>query len=104
MKVVVILIALLTLGIIVLEYMRTKRLKKLFISLVGFVLILSFAVLGSFVKQIVVLLIVHYIFIIIAWGGLFVYLFRDRLYIGVIASPIITLGTFVILEFLVGAG
>ena len=104
MKGLLILAIILTLGIIFLHYYKTRNLKKLFILLGTFGVILSFAVLGNVTRQVIPLFIAHLILLVFAWGGLFFYLFRDRYYWWVIFSPAITIALFLIMELLTGSG
>ncbi len=104
MKALIILAILATLGIIFFQYTRSKDLKKLFIALGSFLLIISLGVMGNLTRQIIPLFMAHIVLIIISWGGLMVYLFRDRYYWWIIFSPVVTIGLFLLLELLTGSG
>lgn len=104
MKAIIILTIIVTLGIIFLYYFKTRDLKKLLISLLTFGIIISFAVVGNITRQVIPLFIAHLIFLVFAWGGLLVYLLKDRYYWWVIFSPLITIGLFLIMELLTGSG
>jgi hypothetical protein len=104
MKAIIILMIILTLGVIFLYYFKTRNLKKLLISLGTFGVILSLAVVGNVTRQVIPLFIAHLILLVFAWGGLLVYLVKERYYWWVIFSPFVTIGLFLVLELLTGSG
>ncbi|WP_415407181.1 hypothetical protein ACLHDG_01265 [Sulfurovum sp. CS9] len=104
MKALIILAILATLAIIFFQYSRNKDLKKLFIALGSFLIIVSLGVMGNLTRQIIPLFMAHIILIIVSWGGLIVYLVRDKYYWWIIFSPVVTIGFFLVLEFLTGSG
>ena len=104
MKALIILGILATLAILFFLYSRNKDLKKLLIGLVTFGVIISLAVLGNLTRQVMPIFMTHIVLIILSWGGLLVYLVRDKYYWWIIFSPVITIGLFLVLEFLTGSG
>ena len=104
MKGLIILAIIMTLGILFLYYFKTKNLKKLLISLGTFGVILGLAVAGNVTRQVLPLFIAHLILLIFAWGGVFIYLFKDRYYWWLLFSPTVTIGVFLIMELLTGSG
>jgi len=104
MKGLVIVAIILTLGILFLHYSKTKNLKKLLISLGTFGVILGLAVAGAITRQVMPLFVAHLILLVFAWGGLFVYLLKDRYYWWVLFSPALTIGVFLLMELLTGSG
>jgi len=104
MKALIILAILATLAIIFFSYSRNKDLKKLFIALGSFLLIISLAIVGNVTRQVMPLFLAHIVLIVVAWGGLMVYIVRDRYYWWVIFSPLVTIGLFLLLELLTGSG
>ena len=104
MKALIILAILATLVIIFFSYSRNKDLKKLFIALGSFLLIVSLAIVGNVTRQVMPLFLAHIVLIVVAWGGLMVYIVRDRYYWWVIFSPLVTIGLFLLLELLTGSG
>jgi len=104
MKVLMILGILATFGAIFFQYIKTKDIKKLLISLATFGVILSLAVVGNLTRQIFPLYIAHILLILISWGALIVYLVQDRYYWWVIFSPVVTIGLFLLLELVTGSG
>jgi hypothetical protein len=103
MKALIILAILATLAIIFFQYSRNRDLKKLFIALGSLVLIVSLGIMGNLTRQVIPLFLAHIVLVIIAWGGLLLYLFRDRYYWWVIFLPFVTIGLFLLLEFLTGS-
>jgi len=104
MKALIILAILATVAILFFQYSRNKNLKKLLIALATFGAIISLAVVGNLTRQVFPIFIAHVILIIIAWGGLLVYMFKDRYYWWILFSPVVTIGLFLLLEFLTGSG
>ena len=104
MKALIILAILATLGLIFVIYSRNKDFKKLFIALASFALIISLGIMGNITRQVIPLFLAHIILIVMAWGGLLLYLIRDRYYWWVIFSPLLTIGLFLLLELLTGSG
>ncbi len=104
MKALIILAILATLAIIFFQYSRNKDLKKLFIALSSFLLIISLGFMGNLTRQVMPLFMAHIILIIVSWGGLIVYLIRDKYYWWIIFSPVVTIGLFLLLELLTGSG
>ena len=104
MKVLIILAILATLVIIFFSYSRNKDLRKLFIALGSFLLIISLAIVGNVTRQVMPLFLAHIVLIVVAWGGLMLYIVRDRYYWWVIFSPLVTIGLFLLLELLTGSG
>ena len=104
MKALIILAILATLAIIFFTYSKNKDLKKLFIALGSFGLIVALGIMGNITRQVIPLFLAHLVLIIAAWGGLLVYLFRDKYYWWIIFSPLITIGLFLLLELLTGSG
>lgn len=104
MKGLLVLIIIATLTLIFLHYYRTKKLKKLLILLASFGLILSLAVMGNLTRHVIPIFIAHLILLVFAWGGLMIYLFKDRYFWWVIFSPVVTIAFFLLLELLTGSG
>ena len=77
MKALIILSILGTVAIIFFQYSRNKNLKKLFIALGTFALIISLAVVGNVTRPVIPIFMAHLILVIVSWGGLIVYLVRE---------------------------
>ena len=104
MKALIILAIIATVAIIFLQYSRNKNLKKLLIALATFGVIISLAVVGNLTRPVIPIFMAHLILVIAAWGGLMVYLVKEKYYWWIIFSPIITIGLFLVLELLTGSG
>lgn len=104
MKVVIVLAILATLGSIFLRYSRNKDVKKLLVSLGSLILIIALGIMGNLTRQVMPLFLLHVVLIVLAWGGLLLYLFRERYLWWVIFSPAVTIVLFLLLEFLAGSG
>ncbi len=104
MKALIILALLATLGIISFQYHRNKNLKKLFIALLTFGVIISLAVMGNVTRPVMPIYLSHMMLIVASWGGLILYLARGRYYGWIIFSPLVTIGLFLLLEWLTGSG
>jgi len=102
-KALIILAILATIGIIFFKYSREKDLKKLLVSLVTFGMIASLAVVGNLTRPVIPIYIAHMILVIVAWGGLMMYVFKRKYYWWLIFSPVVTIGLFLLLEYLEGS-
>ena len=103
MKALIILAILVTIGLIFFKYSREKDLKNLLFSLVTFGLIVSLAVVGNLTRPVIPIYITHMILVILAWGGLVIYVFSRKYYWWLIFSPVVTIGLFLLLEYLEGS-
>ena len=103
MKVLIILAVFATLGIIFFQYSRKKDLKKLLIALITLAMIITLSVVGNVTRPIMPIFLAHIMLIIVSWGGLMVYLIRDKYYWWIIFSPVVTIGLFLLLELLTGS-
>ena len=104
MKALIILALFATLGIILFQYKRNKDLKKLIIALITLGGIIALAVVGNLTRPVMPIYLAHIMLILISWGGLILYLIRDRYYWWIIFSPVVTIGLFLLLELLMGSG
>ncbi|SFV58907.1 hypothetical protein MNB_SV-6-1103 [hydrothermal vent metagenome] len=104
MKGLIIIGILITFGLIALNFYRTKGWKKLSISLAIFTIVLIFVGLSPMVRTVVPIFIAHLLLIVIAWGGVLYYIFRTKLYLPVILSPLATIALFLIMERVIGSG
>jgi len=104
MKAFILLTLLTTLVVIFIQYSRSRNLKKLLIALATFGAVISLGIMGNITRQIMPLFMVHLILMVLSWGGLIFYLIRGKYYWWIIFSPVLSLGLFLILEFLTGSG
>ncbi|WP_295419369.1 hypothetical protein [Sulfurovum sp.] len=103
MKALIILVILATFGIIFFQYTRNRNIKKLLIAIATFGVIISLAAVGNVTRPVIPVFIAHIILLIIAWGGLIFYLIKEKYYWWIMFSPIVTIGLFLLLEFLEGS-
>lgn len=103
MKNFIILAILVTLGVIAYKFKKDKNLKKFFITLVTFATIITLAIVGNLTRPVMPLFIAHEILILISWGALFMYIFKEKYYWCWFVSPLVTIGLFFLLEFIGGA-
>ena len=104
MKALLILAIFATLGIILFQYKKNKDLKKLFISLATFAMMITFVLLGNLTRPVMPIFIVHIMLIIVSWGGIILYLAKGKYYWWFIFSPVVTIGLFLLLELFTGSG
>ena len=104
MKVLSLLIILVTLGLIVYKFKKNKNLKNLLISLATFGFIVAESIMGGLTRPVMPIFMAHIILIIAAWGGLMIYVFKEKYYWWLVFSPLITIGLFLLLEFIGGSG
>ena len=104
MKAIIILGILITFGGIFFTYSKTKDIKKLLIMLGTFSVILSLGIVGNMTRPVLPLYLFHIILILASWGALIVYIVRGRYYWWIIFSPVVTIGLFLLLEFISGSG
>jgi hypothetical protein len=88
---------------ILLQYLKNKDKKKLFISLATVLLLLVLFVMGNMTKSVIFLYWIHKVLMLFSFGGLWVYLFRDKYYIWVIFSPLSTILLTLVVEYTFGA-
>ena len=104
MKAFIILTVFATLGIIFFQYSRNKDLKKLFIALITFAVIIALSVVGNVTRPVMPIFLAHMMLIIASWVGLVLYLVRERYYWWLIFSPVVTIVLFLLLETVAGSG
>jgi len=104
MKALSLLIILVTLGLIVYKFKKNKNLKNLLISLATFGFIVAESIMGGLTRPVMPIFMAHIILIIAAWGGLMMYVFKEKYYWWLVFSPLITIGLFLLLEFIGGSG
>jgi len=104
MKALSLLIILVTLGLIVYKFKKNKNLKNLLISLATFGFIVAESIMGGLTRPVMPIFMAHIILIIAAWGGLMMYVFKEKYYWWLVFSPMITIGLFLLLEFIGGSG
>lgn len=104
MKALILMAVLGTLALTVLQYKREKNFKKTMITLASFALVVSLAIVGNLTRPVIPLYLSHLVLVVIAWGGVLYYLLRGKYLWWLIASPIVTIAIFLLLELLAGSG
>jgi len=104
MKAMIILAIFATLAMMAVSFYRHRNWKKLLISVAVFTLILILAGLGNMLRSVIPFFIAHFVLIVIAWGTLWFYIAREKLYWPLIFSPLITIVLFVLMERVIGSG
>ena len=104
MKALLILAILATFGVIFFQNKKNKDIKKLFTALATFAVTITFAVLGNLTRPVMPIFIAHIMLIILSWGGVVLYLVKEKYYWWLIFSPSVTIGLFLLLEFFAGSG
>ena len=104
MKGMVVITVLLTLGWITLDYRKKRNFKKTLIALGSFAIVISFVIAGNLTRPVVPLYIAHLLLVIIGWGALLFYLWKEKYLWWLVFSPLLTIVLFLLLEFLTGSG
>jgi Na+/H+-dicarboxylate symporter len=78
MKAVIVLAILFAIGVIVLMYKREEDTQKMVFSFFILLTIISFAVVGNVMRSVMPLFLAHVIALIISYGGLIYYVFKDK--------------------------
>ena len=78
MKVLIVLAILFALGIIVLMYKRENDTQKMLFSFFILLAIIGFAVVGNVMRSVMPLFLAHIIALILSYGGLIYYVFKDK--------------------------
>ena len=100
MKAIVVIAILFAIGLIALLYKRNHNIKKLLISsaILGF--IITTAILGNVMRSIAPLFLTHIVAIIIAYGGLILYIVRGKNYCYAWLLPLFTLLFYLLLAYI----
>ncbi|MBN2824577.1 MAG: hypothetical protein JXQ76_04575 [Campylobacterales bacterium] len=104
MKALFILLIFATLALIFWAYQKERDSRKLSLSLLIFLAVGGFAVLGMMLRPMIILFLVHFALLIASWLSLFWYILKGRYYPLIHLSPLATLLLYVISEFLFGSG
>ena len=78
MKVLIVLALFLAIGLIFTSYKRENNSQKLHFSVVILVFIVAFAILGNTMRSIIPLFLAHIMALMVAYGGLIYYIFREK--------------------------
>ncbi len=103
MKALIVVSVLVTVGLIVLQYKRERRILNMVISLGSFALLISLGIVGNITRPIVPLFLAHLVLVVFSWFGLLYYILRHRYLWWAILSPAVTILLFVALSLLEGS-
>jgi len=85
------------------QYSKKRNIAKLLLILASFAFVVTLAVVGNLTRGIAPIFYLHWIFEIVAWFGVIDYMLRGKYRWWIIASPLLTIGAFVLLEYLNGS-
>lgn len=100
MKVIIILAILFSIGLIFLMYKREANLKKMLLSFALLIGLISLGVVGNVMRSLMPLFLTHIVALIVAYGGLIIYILRDRFYWYLGLIPVGTLALYVLLAWI----
>ncbi len=99
MKAVIILAILFAIGIIVLMYKREADIKKMAFSFFILLAIIGLAIVGNVMRSVMPLFLAHIIALIMAYGGLVYYVFREKSQWILWLLPLATLVLYVVIAW-----
>ncbi len=99
MKAVIVLAILFAIGIIVLMYKREADIKKMVFSFFILLAIIGLAIVGNVMRSVMPLFLAHIIALIIAYGGLVYYVFREKSQWILWLLPLATLVLYVVIAW-----
>jgi len=100
MKMIIVGVILLAMALIVLMYKKEGDIKKLLISLVMLISLVSLGIVGNVMRSVTPLFLTHLVALLIAYMGMMVYIVRGKIYWLLIISPIVTLILYIMLAWL----
>ncbi len=99
MKVVIVLAILFVIGAIVLMYKREDNIQKMVFSFFILLVIIGLAVVGNVMRSVMPLFLAHIIALIISYGGLVHYVFREKTQWILWLLPLATLVLYVVIAW-----
>ncbi|SFV50881.1 hypothetical protein MNB_SV-12-1096 [hydrothermal vent metagenome] len=100
MKAIIVLALLFSIGLIFLMYKREANLKKMLLSSFLLVGLISLGIVGNVMRSLMPLFLAHIVALIIAYGGLLIYILRDKLYWYLGLTPVATLTLYILLAWI----
>ena len=100
MKALILLVLLVAIGLIALMYKREKSLKRMLFSSFILISIVVFAVVGNVMRSIMPLYIGRLMALILSYGGLVIYIIRDKTQWILWGLPLITLSSYLLLAWI----
>jgi hypothetical protein len=104
MKLFLLILILLTIALMVIRFREARDVKSLLLSIVTFGVVVAFTSLLPMFRTVLILYFAHLVLVVFAWGALFWFLVRGKLYGWVVVSPIVSVVLLVVIEAVVGAG
>jgi len=99
----VIIITLVSIAMLLLDYFKSRDLKKTLIAFGLFIYIFTLFFVGMVTREILPLFVVHIVLIIVAWGSVVWYLIRGRIYPLIYILPLINIALVFVLNFIEGS-
>jgi len=99
----VVIIALISIVMLLLDYFKSRDLKKTLIASGLFIYIFTLFFVGMITREILPLFVVHIVLIIVAWGSVVWYLIRGKIYPLIYILPLINIALVFVLNFLEGS-
>ena len=100
MKAIIILAILLSIGLTILIYRQNSDLKKMLLSFALLATIISLGVVGNMMRSVMPLFLTHIVAIAISYGGLLLYILRDKFYWYLALIPFGTLALYLLLSWI----
>ena len=100
MKVLIVLALFLAIGLIFASYKRENNNQKLLFSVVILAFIVAFAILGNTMRSIIPLFLAHIKALMVAYGGLIYYIFREKTVWIAWLMPLFTLILYLLLAWI----
>ena len=100
MKAVIVLAILFSIGLIVLMYKREDDVQKMAFSFFILLAIIGLAVVGNVMRSVMPLFLAHIVALIVAYGGLVYYVFRDKTQWILWLLPLATLILYVLIAWI----
>jgi amino acid transporter len=100
MKALILFAILISIGLIILVYRRESNLKKMLLSTIFLIALVSLGVVGNVMRSVMPLFLTHIMALIIAYGGLILYILRDRFYWYLGLLPVATLMLYLLLAWI----
>jgi len=99
----VVIIALISIVMVLLDYFKSRDLKKTLIVFGLFIYVFTLFFVGMITREILPLFVVHIVLIIFAWGSVVWYLIRGKIYPLIYILPLLNIALVFVLNFIEGS-
>jgi len=99
----VVIIALISIVMVLLDYFKSRDLKKTLIASGLFIYVFTLFFVGMITREILPLFVIHIVLIIVAWGSVAWYLIRGKIYPLIYILPLLNIALVFVLNFLEGS-